>query len=297
MQLTRRTFLVGSAAGAAAVGLGMYQLRQKKVIGPFPGPKVPAKQVKYNDYSDIWREKWKWDKVAKGTHTRANCCAACSWDVYVKDGIAWREEQAAIYEPHRPDVPDFNPRGCQKGACYTHLQVADSRVLHPLKRVGERGEGKWKRLSWDAALTEIADKLVDISAKHGTETICFDDLSNTGYGPETAGDFRFSNALQVTRSHLPPPRGPTRRMGWVIRVGSYMRSEKQPPFWQPRGLKSGSLAFTWGYSAACSSRYTRPSFTYTSQEQWAWYQQFRWWVLRTTLSQVHCCLYTSFHEA
>ncbi len=199
MSLSRRKFLIGSAAGVAAVGLGLHQLRNKKVIGPFPQPKVAAKKIQYNDYSDIWREKWKWDKVVKGTHTRANCCAACSWDVYVRDGIAWREEQAAIYEPHRPDVPDFNPRGCQKGACYSHLQLSDSRVTHPLKRVGERGEGKWKRVTWDTALTEIADKLVDIAVRDGTESIIFDDTTNVGYGPETAGDVRFAVSVQATR--------------------------------------------------------------------------------------------------
>jgi nitrate reductase alpha subunit len=31
--------------------------------------------------------------------------------VFVEDGIDWREEQAAVYEPPRPDVPDLNPRG------------------------------------------------------------------------------------------------------------------------------------------------------------------------------------------
>ncbi|SMB27756.1 putative steroid C25 dehydrogenase-like alpha subunit [Sterolibacterium denitrificans] len=200
MQVSRRHFIVGTAAVAA--GAGLYSLRPK-LTGPKPGitmpPLVPAKKVKYNDYSDIWREKWKWDKVVKGTHTRANCVAACSWDVYVRDGIAWREEQNTIYEPPRPGIPDQNPRGCQKGACYTTLQLSETRVKYPLKRVGERGEGKWKRITWDEALNEIADKLIDISVEHGTETICFDDLSNTGYGPETAGDFRFSTALQVTR--------------------------------------------------------------------------------------------------
>ena len=75
----------------------------------------------------------------------------------MKDGIVWREEQNAIYEPSEPGVPDFNPRGCQKGACYTTCMYEPSRLLHPLKRVGERGSGKWKRISWDEALGEIAD--------------------------------------------------------------------------------------------------------------------------------------------
>ena len=84
--------------------------------------------VVYDDFSDIYRERWEWDRVAKGTHTRANCIAACSWNVFVKDGVVWREEQDAVYGTPRDDVPDPNPRGCQKGACYSDLQVAGSRV-------------------------------------------------------------------------------------------------------------------------------------------------------------------------
>lgn len=199
MRLSRRQFIATTAVAAA--GAGLYSLRPKKPAA-YPGAKasdVPAKKIKYNDYSDIWREKWKWDRVAKGTHTRANCVAACSWDVYVRDGIAWREEQATIYEPHRPDVPDFNPRGCQKGACYTALQLSEARLKYPLKRVGERGEGKWKRVSWATAVAEIADKLIDVAVRDGTESIIFDTPSNAGYGPETAGDMRFAAAIQATR--------------------------------------------------------------------------------------------------
>ena len=67
MQLSRRSFIVGTA-GAAAVGFGLYSLRPKSPP-PKPGITMPrknlAKKIKYNDYSDIWREKWKWDKVVK----------------------------------------------------------------------------------------------------------------------------------------------------------------------------------------------------------------------------------------
>ena len=202
MQVSRRNFIVGSAVAAA--GLGLYSLKPKTPAsikaGPALKPKTLAKKIKYNDYSDLWREKWKWDKIVKGTHTRANCGDACSWDVYVRDGIAWREEQNAIYEPHRADVPDMNPRGCQKGACYTTLQVSESRLKYPLKRVGERGEGKWKRISWDEALNDICDKLIDVAVDQGTESIIFDDgTTNGGFGPETAGDVRFTEAMNCTQ--------------------------------------------------------------------------------------------------
>jgi DMSO reductase family type II enzyme molybdopterin subunit len=194
----------GVGAGAAALGLGLYHLRRRADAPELPviPPSVtttPVEIIRYGDFTDLYRERWTWDRVAKGTHTRANCIAACSWDVFVKDGIAWREEQNAVYEPPRPDVPDGNPRGCQKGACYTDLQLASSRVLHPLKRVGPRGSGKWQRISWDQALDEVADKLIDAAIDQGTESIIYDHgTTNAGYGPETAGEIRFAKSVGAT---------------------------------------------------------------------------------------------------
>jgi DMSO reductase family type II enzyme molybdopterin subunit len=145
----------------------------------------------------VWRDNWTWDRVAKGTHTRANCIGACAWNVFVKDGVVWREEQDTVYEsPSRADVPDGNPRGCQKGACYSDLQAASSRILHPLKRVGERGGGRWKRISWEQAYDELADATIDAAVAGGSETVVHDHgTTNAGYGPETAGEMRFISAV------------------------------------------------------------------------------------------------------
>ncbi|MBW2237192.1 MAG: hypothetical protein JRG85_17595, partial [Deltaproteobacteria bacterium] len=75
------------------MGLGLCHLRQRgrgpaPLVGPLPAPKTAVDVVHYGDFSDVWRDRWTWDRVAKGTHTRANCISACSWDVFVKDGIA-----------------------------------------------------------------------------------------------------------------------------------------------------------------------------------------------------------------
>jgi hypothetical protein len=51
---------------------------------------------------------------------------------------------------------------------------------------------------------------------------------------------------QEIRCHLLEPRGPTCLRGWRMRAGSYMRSLKHAPFWQPRGLKSGTSGRTCG---------------------------------------------------
>ena len=48
------------------------------------------------------------------------------------------------------------------------------RILYPMKRVGERGEGRWERVTWDQALAEIADRFIDYSVESGPRSISFD---------------------------------------------------------------------------------------------------------------------------
>jgi anaerobic selenocysteine-containing dehydrogenase len=113
--------------------------------------------------------------VVRGTHS-VNCGyqRSCAWNIYVKDGIVWREEQVGDYPQTNSDVPDFNPRGCQKGACFSSRSVAPSRILHPLKRVGARGEGRWKRVTWDDALRDIADTTIDAMIEDGPGSVIWD---------------------------------------------------------------------------------------------------------------------------
>src|SRR3990172_8548596 len=143
-----------------------------------------TKPYAYRGWEDGYREQWTWDKVTKVTHTRVNCISACSIDAYVKDGIVWREEQNATYEKSFENVPDFNPRGCTMGSVYSVQMYDPTRIKYPMKRVGERGSGKWQRLSWDEALTEIADKLIDTAThKDGPECIIYDNgTTNIDFG-------------------------------------------------------------------------------------------------------------------
>ena len=59
---------------------------------------------------------------------------------------------------------------CHKGLSSIQFEYSPTRVRYPLKRVGKRGEGKWERISWDQATTEIAEKVYDLSKKYGPET-------------------------------------------------------------------------------------------------------------------------------
>ena len=49
-----------------------------------------------------------------------------------------------------------------------------SRIRYPMKRVGERGSGRWQRLSWDQAFEEIADKLIDVITEDGSDCVIYD---------------------------------------------------------------------------------------------------------------------------
>ena len=158
------------------------------------GPLRDAKP-KLASWEDLYRERWTWDRIAKGSHGWLNCRSACNWDLYVKDGVVVREEQTANYEASEPGVPDFNPRGCQKGACYTEVMYGPSRLTVPLKRAGERGEGKWKQISWEQALREIAEKLIDICQRHGGEALVQDLGPHFDLGATNAARNRFFGML------------------------------------------------------------------------------------------------------
>lgn len=185
MAISRRQFIAFSSAGLAAGGLPMFHLQAQAVL--------PASQSRplVNSWEDLYRQRWTWDSVAKGSHGWVNCRSACNWDIYVKNGVVVREEQAATYEASEPGVPDFNPRGCQKGACYTDVMYGPSRLTVPMKRVGERGSRQWQKISWDQAIGEIAEKFVDIAEKYGPEAVYHDLGPHFDQGSTTAGRVKF----------------------------------------------------------------------------------------------------------
>ncbi len=170
LQIDRRTFLRAAATGGATLALGLWRLRPAAAAAA-----ATATPPVYGDWRDVYRKRWSWDRVGRSTHF-VNCWyqSHCAWNVYVKDGLVWREEQAADYPQIRPDVPDFNPRGCQKGSCFSERMYDASRLKWPLKRVGERGSGKWQRISWQQALDEIADSVLDTISGEGSDRVIWE---------------------------------------------------------------------------------------------------------------------------
>jgi DMSO reductase family type II enzyme molybdopterin subunit len=120
---------------------------------------------------DRYRDQWRWDKTARATHCVDCYPGNCPMHVYVRDGEVVREEQAGDLPVIEPGVPDANPMGCQKGACWSQTLDGEDRISQPLRRVGERGEGRWEEIGWDEALTELADAMLDAIQDRGPESI------------------------------------------------------------------------------------------------------------------------------
>ena len=92
----------------------------------------------YRGWEDIYRKEFEIDGKGFSAHC-VNCLGNCAFEVWTKNGIVMREEQLAQYTQIASDIPDANPRGCQKGAIHSSAMYEADRLRFPLKRVGERG--------------------------------------------------------------------------------------------------------------------------------------------------------------
>ncbi|MFV0429521.1 MAG: nitrate reductase subunit alpha [Arachnia sp.] len=81
----------------------------------------------------FYRDRWAYDKVVRSTHG-VNCTGSCSWKVYVKDGIITWEAQQTDYPSTGPDKPEYEPRGCPRGAAFSWYTYSPTRVRYPYVR-------------------------------------------------------------------------------------------------------------------------------------------------------------------
>ena len=83
-----------------------------------------------------------------------NCESACGLLAYID-----KETNEVRKFEGNPWHPGSRGRNCAKGPATINQITDPDRILYPLKRVGERGEGKWERVSWDEALDDIAARI------------------------------------------------------------------------------------------------------------------------------------------
>ena len=152
----------------------------------------------------FYRDRWSHDKVVRSTHG-VNCTGSCSWKVYVKDGIITWEAQQTDYPSVGPDRPEYEPRGCPRGAAFSWYTYSPTRVRYPYvrgalleayrearKRTGDpvlafgevtknpdtrrryqqaRGKGGLVRASWREAVELVAAGYVHTIKEYGPDRV------------------------------------------------------------------------------------------------------------------------------
>lgn len=163
MKIDRRSFLSFAIGGAAGTALS-----------PLPW--------KLMDDMSIWTQMWPWTpvpadgEVSYATSTCSLCPGGCGISVRLIDG---RPVKIEGKEGH-----PINDGGlCILGLSGLQLLYGLSRIKTPMKRVGNRGEGKWKNISWDEAVSLVAEKLNHLRTSGKSHTVSCISGSDKGTVP------------------------------------------------------------------------------------------------------------------
>ena len=163
MKIARRSFLsflLGGAAGTA--------------LSPLPW--------KLMDDSSIWTQMWPWTPVPEdGAASYVNSsCTLCPGGC----GITVRKiDDRAVKIEGMNGHPVNNGGLCILGLSGLQLLYGPTRVKTPLKRVGKRGQGRWEKISWKDAVSQVAETLGDLREKGQSHTVGYISDSDRGTVP------------------------------------------------------------------------------------------------------------------
>ena len=163
MKVDRRSFLsfvIGGAAGTA--------------LSPLPW--------KLMDDSSIWSQMWPWTpvppdgEVVYEDSTCSLCPGGCGISVRKVDSRAVKIEGQSGHPVNDGSI-------CILGLSGLQMLYGPTRIKSPMKRIGERGEGKWQKISWDEAIAILTEKLIDIRDKGEAHTVAAIAGSDSGTVP------------------------------------------------------------------------------------------------------------------
>ncbi len=169
--LTRRSFVkVSALAGAAAaVGASMAGCMQEA---------APEEELAGTGEAGVSST----EGLTKMHTSCHGCIQMCPAIAYLKDGVVVRLEGD-------PEAPVSRGSLCIKGLNQLHTMYSPRRILHPLRRAGERGENKWEVISWDEAITEAATHIKDAIDQYGNYAF----FASVGGG----GSYSFMEAMTL----------------------------------------------------------------------------------------------------
>lgn len=160
--LTRRSFVQAAALAGAAAAIGVSMPNALVETEPaYADEPVETKVVKTSCHG---------------------CIQMCPVRAYIENGVVVKLEGD-------PDAPVSRGSLCLKGLNQLHTMYSPRRVLHPLKRAGQRGENKWEVISWDEALDLAAEQITSTIDKYGPYSF----FASVGGG----GSYSFMEAMTL----------------------------------------------------------------------------------------------------
>lgn len=103
-------------------------------------------------------------EVIRSTYGACGLC--CGILVHLVDGKVTKVEGD-------PDAPINKGMLCIKGEASLEYLYHPDRLKHPLRRAGERGEGKWQQITWDEAPDTVAKALIQARDNYGAESVAY----------------------------------------------------------------------------------------------------------------------------
>lgn len=151
------------------------------------GVKLETDKVLENQFSQFTSKSHKPDKIIRTGCPAHNCGGRCLLKVHVKN-----DKIVRIETDDRPNdsIEDPQLRACIRGRSYIRRQYHPDRLKYPLIREGKRGEGKFRRASWEEALSKVASEITRIKEKHGNQSI---------YVPYGTGGYSQLNGRQTAQ--------------------------------------------------------------------------------------------------
>ena len=196
LKITRRNFLKMASSVAVAGTAGLTGLPNPLMAKTHKNSPEMSKLLDYDE----------------GVKT-PNYCEMCFWNcginVFTRDG-----------KIHKIEGNKLNPYNygtiCAKGNAGVYATYDPDRLKYPMIRAGKRGEGKWKKVSWDEAYDYIYEKLSKIIKEHGAQSIA-------GFPHGSDGHYftKFLNLLgtpNVCSPSFSECRG-SRAVGWSLTFG------------------------------------------------------------------------------
>ncbi|MDF3063458.1 MAG: formate dehydrogenase [Microvirga sp.] len=245
--IDRRSFLkrsglaVGGLAAIGSIQLGsVRKARAATIPGPVPGAKTEIKK-----------------------NICTHCSVGCTVIAEVQNGV-WTGQEPGWQSPINRGTH------CAKGAAIREIVHGDRRLKYPLKLVNNQ----WQRISWDQAINEIGDKLMDIRGKHGADAVFW--LGSAKFTNEAAylmrkfGAFWGTNSIdhQARICHSTTVAGVANTWGYGAQTNSYndIRNAKTMVFIGSNAAEAHPVAMQHllaskelnrGNMIVCDPRFTR----------------------------------------